>query len=187
MPDARPLKAMICDPDAWSRRATIELVEEAGFEVIGESENAVEALHQNDYLHPTLIVMTHEHTGLSGLEAIPDLHRAEEPPEVILISLDDTARDRAKEAGAFELAVKGDNEMLERMLKEVRELLETGERRKSSDRRTGDDRRKAQDWSKVISERRTGDDRRGNLRREKDVTSKAKDALSGQQADPDGS
>jgi len=173
----KPLKALICDHDPWSARASRALLEEAGFEVVGEAPNAVEAIRLTPILQPTFVLIALEQSGLSGLEALPDLLAGDDPPEVVLVANDDSAREVAKRAGAFELVVKGEAEMLERLLEEIRELLETGERRKSRDRRSGDERRKEQDWSKVTHERRSGFDRRGGLRREHDVTSTAKDIL----------
>ena len=183
MHDVDDLHAIICDPDTWALRALETLLEHAGFKVVGEARNAIEAIRENEYLRPALIVIANELGGLSGLEAIRDLRSGDEPPEVILISTDATGREAAKGAGAFELAVKGDVEMLERLLDEVHELIVTGERRTKRDRRNGQ-RRQAQDWSKVTHERRTGPDRRGNLRREKDVLSTAKNILRHQREHP---
>ncbi len=197
MPDARPLDAIICDPDAWSVRGIKPLVTAAGFEVVGEVGNAIEVIRLSELLHPALVILSLELGGISGLEAVHDLRRRApvsstpgdeiDPPEVIMISNDDAARAAAKEAGAFDLAVKGQAAMLERLLDEVRELIETGERRLATDRRSGDERREKQDWSKVTQERRDGTDRRGKLRREKDVTTTAAGILRQQRApDPPG-
>jgi DNA-binding NarL/FixJ family response regulator len=171
------LRAIVCDSDPWARRALEVLAEKAGFEIVGEATNAIEAVRLTELLQPTLVILSNEHFGLSGLEVTPDLRRVDDPPEVLLVSLDGSARAKAKEMGAFELAVKGDAEMIERMLSELRELLETGERRKSRDRRSGVDRRQRQDWSQVTYERRTGVERRGTIRREQDVTAAAKAIL----------
>lgn len=177
MPEARPLHAIVCDFDRWHRLSITQLLEEAGFSVVAEAEFAVEAIQQVVALHPTLVVITLETSGLSGLDAIPDLRGGDDPPEIILLANDEKARDAAVAAGAFDLALKGDTDMIERQLDEVRELLETGERRTSSDRRAGADRREKADWAKVTAERRSGDERRADLRREKDITSTAKDIV----------
>lgn len=184
MTDPKPLRAIVCDLDPVHRLVVSQLVEEAGFEVVGEATNAIETIQQNQYLHPTLIVISHDQIGLSGLDAIADLRSVDDPPEVILLSVDDAAREHAHQAGAFELSIKGDNDMLARLLSEARELLETGERRKSRDRRDTPDRREHQDWSKVTTERRSGADRRGNLRREKDVTTTARDIVAKRRPKP---
>jgi len=177
MPGTRPLNAIICDSDAWTLRALEPIVKAAGFDIVGEAAHAVDAIRLAGYLHPTLILISHEQSGISGLEAIPELRQGDDPPEVIVLSLDPSGRAAAKDAGAFDLAVKGEAAMLERILGEARELLETGERRKSSDRRREPNRRERQDWSKVTYERRTGTERRTGLRRELDVTSTARDIL----------
>lgn len=185
MPETNDLHALICDPDTWALRALDTMLQQAGFVVVAATTNAVETIRENQYLHPSLIVMANELGGLSGLEALRDLRAGDEPPEVILISTDDTGREAAKQAGAYELAVKGDVAMLERMIDEVRELILTGERRTKSERRNGQ-RRERQDWSKVTHERRDGQERRGNLRREQDVLSTAKDILRHQRDHPTG-
>ncbi len=177
MPGTRPLKAIICDSDAWELRALEPIVRDAGFDIVGEASHAIDAIRLTGYLRPTLVLISHEQSGLSGLEAISELRQGDDPPEVILLALDPTGREPAKDAGAFELAVKGEAAMLARMLAEVRVLLETGERRKTNDRRSEPNRREAQDWSKVTHERRSGTDRRLTLRRELDVTSTARDIL----------
>lgn len=177
MPGARPLQAIICDFDGWHRQAVAQLLEEHGFEILGEAEFAVEALHLVEALHPTLVVITQESSGLSGLDALPELLAGDDPPEVLLLANDDRARDAARAAGAFDLAVKGETDLIERLLDEVRELLETGERRSRADRRSGTDRREKQDWSKVTTERRSGEDRRAELRRDDDASRVAKDIV----------
>jgi hypothetical protein len=98
----------------------------------------------------------------------------------VLLTADLSISPRAVEAGAFAVARRTDAEMIERVLDEVRHLLETGERRTSGDRRSGTDRRQVQDWSKVTSERRSGADRRAGLRREDDVTGTARKILQDQ-------
>lgn len=168
MPESRPLTAVVCDHDQLVLRATSAVLEELGFEILGDARNAVEAIREAEYLKPSLVVMTHEQVGLSGLEALPDLRRLDPPPEVVLIALESQRiAEATREQGGFDVVEQGDGPMLQRVLEEARELLITGERRAGgSDRRTGADRRVAQDWSKVISERRSGEDRRKGDRRE---------------------
>ena len=176
MQDQSDLRAIICEPDGWHLRALESLVTKAGFVVAAETKNAIETLRETEFIRPQLVVVANELEGLSGLEIIADLRAIDTPPEVILISTHDGARVAAKDAGAYELAVKGEADMLGRVLDEIYTLVVTGERRASRDRRVGE-RRKHQDWSKVTHERRSGTDRRGGLRREHDVTSTAKDIL----------
>lgn len=179
MPEARPLTVIVCDPDPFTRSATSSLARSAGFEVLAEITYSVDAARQAALTSPSLVMILHEQSGLTGLDAIEELRATDLdlPPEIVLLTSDLSISARAAELGAFAVAQRTDPEMIERVLAEVRDLLETGERRSSSDRRTGSDRRVAQDWSKVTQERRSGTDRRTGLRREEDVTGKAREIL----------
>ena len=184
MPEARPLTVIVCDPDPYTRSSTSRLAQAAGFDVLAEITFSIEAGRQVELAKPSLVLIVHEQSGLTGLEAVAELRAANpaSPPEVVLLTADLSIRDSATELGAFGVAHRTDPEMIERVLGEVRTLLETGERRSSSDRRSGEDRRRVQDWSKVTSERRAGADRRKGLRREDDVTGTARRVLEDQRA-----
>lgn len=170
MPIARPLTAIVCEADNWTREILTREVERTGFEVLGVSATVIDALNQFRAARPSFVVMGNEHAGMSGMAAMPELREGDDPPEVLLIASDGSVRDRAKDEGAYEVAIRGDIDMLERMLQEVRHLLETGERRKAGgDRRTNPERRVKQDWSRVTTERRSGSDRRRGPRREDEV------------------
>jgi DNA-binding NtrC family response regulator len=172
MPDPRPLNAIVCDVDSWNRRVLAQLVEEAGFEILAETSHSIEALHMSKVVHPSLVVILNEQDGLSGIEALPDFLAADPSPEVLLVTGDTSLREQAKQRGAFDITLRGDLDMTMRLLNEVRELLETGERRVSGDRRSGNERRQTQDWSKVTTERRVRQ-RRAGSRREQDLAAPA--------------
>lgn len=179
MPDARPLTAIVCDPDPYTRSSTTVLTRDAGFEVLAEFAFSVDAARQAEVVGPSLVLMVNEQSGVTGIEAIEEIRATNpsNPPEVVLLTSDLSISDHAAELGAFAVARRTDPEMVERVLDEVRHLLETGERRSSDDRRSGADRRTAQDWSKVTQQRRSGQDRRAGLRRENDVTARAREIL----------
>jgi DNA-binding NarL/FixJ family response regulator len=184
MPEARPLTAIVCDPDPFTRTSTAQLARQAGFDVLAEIAYAVDAAHNTEMARPSLVIVVHEQAGFSGLDAIGEIRAAtpDAPAEVLLLTSDGSVRDRAIDHGAFGIALRTEPEMIERVLGEIRHLLETGERRMTNDRRSGDDRRQTQDWSKVTQERRGGVDRRKGLRREDDVTHKAREILQEQRA-----
>jgi DNA-binding NarL/FixJ family response regulator len=184
MPEARPLTAIVCDPDPFTRAGTAALARDAGFDVLAEIVHSVDAARQVQMASPSLVIILHEQAGVTGLDAIAELRATDpdQPPEVVLLTSDLSIQDRAMAVGGFGVARRTDPEMIERVLGEVRHLLETGERRSSSDRRSGTDRRVAQDWSKVTQQRRSGTDRRKGLRREDDVTGKAREILQEQRA-----
>ena len=178
------MTAIVCDPDAFTRASTAVLARNAGFDVLAEITYSIDAAHQVEVSGPSLVLILHEQSGLTGLDAIAELRatKPDLPPEVVLLTSDLSIRDRAIDHGGFGVALRTDPEMIERVLDEVRHLIETGERRSSSDRRSGEDRRVGQDWSKVTQQRRSGDDRRQGLRREQDVTGKAREILEEQRA-----
>lgn len=184
MPEPRPLTAIVCDPDPFTRGATARLAREAGFEVLAEIGYAVDAAHGAETARPSLVILLHEQSGFTGLEAIEEVRAAvpDAPPEVVLLTSDLALEERAFDRGASAIARRTDPEMIERVLAEVRHLLETGERRNQADRRSGVERRQVQDWSKVTHERRSGEDRRKGLRREEDVAHKAREIVAEQRA-----
>lgn len=184
MPEERPLTAIVCDPDAFTRGATARLAAAAGFDVLAEITYAVDAAHNVAMARPSLVILLNEQSGLPGLDAIPEIRAAvpEAPPEVVLLTSDVAVKDRALEQGAYAIALRHDPEMVERVLLEVRHLLETGERRATGDRRSGEDRRQVQDWTKVTQERRSGQERRKALRREDDVVQRAREIVAEQRA-----
>jgi DNA-binding NarL/FixJ family response regulator len=162
---SRDLTVVVCDSDLWQLQAEARLLGEHGFEVVGEAENAVEAIRLAEAYRPNAVVLTHEHMGLSGLDAIIDLRALEHQPEVLLLANDGTGRDVAMERGAFDVVARGELEDLEAAIDALAHLLRTGEHRGSSERRDGDDRRKEQDWSQVHTQRRSGEDRRSGTDR----------------------
>ncbi len=185
MPEARPLTAIVCDPDPFTRASTAVLARDAGFDVLAEFAFSVDAARQVEVVGPSLVLMVNEQVGVTGIDAIDEVRAANPagPPEVVLLTSDLSISDQATALGAFAVARRTDPEMVERVLDEVRHLLETGERRSSDDRRSGSDRRVAQDWSKVTQQRRDGEDRRNGLRRENDVTAKAREILQDRRTD----
>src|SRR4051812_14419357 len=107
MPDARPLTAIICDPDSFTRSAAAHLAREAGFDVLAEITSSVDAARQVDLLEPSLVVILHEQSGLTGLDAIPELRATGDlAPEVVLLTSDLSVKDRAIERGAFGVALR---------------------------------------------------------------------------------
>jgi DNA-binding NarL/FixJ family response regulator len=162
---SRDLTVVVCDSDGWQLQAEAQLLRDHGFDVLGEAENAVEAITLATAYQPNAVVLTHEHMGLSGLDALVDLRALDPQPEVLLLSNDGTGYDVATERGAFDVVARGEMDQLGAAIDRLAHLLRTGEHRGSGDRRSGDDRRREQDWSQVHTQRRSGDDRRSGADR----------------------
>jgi DNA-binding NarL/FixJ family response regulator len=165
MLETKPRRALICDGDQLLRRTLGGLVEEAGFDVVGEASNVIQALQQVTGSKATLVVLTVESLVLNPIEIIAELRQGEHPPEVIVVSPDVAARAHALAVGAFDLTIHGDAEGLMEAAAAVGHQLATGERRARPERRIAPERRQRQEWSKVVSQRRSGAERRARQRR----------------------
>jgi len=164
----RPLTAIVCDYDPLWLPAAVARVRDAGFEVLVDTISVVDAIRWSDYLKPTLVVVTNEHSGLTALQALDDFKKQQHRPEVLVLSTSEVDRQFFIDNGALLLAGRFDNDGFDRALAEAKDYLITGERRKKSDRRQLTDRRVEQDWRMVTKERRSGIDRRGIDRRTKE-------------------
>lgn len=103
-------KVLICDDHAVVRaglRLTLE--KEKDFEVVGEAENAEQAIAQAVRYHPDLVLMDISMPGLGGLEAIPRLRAAVPEVKVLIVTVhdDEAYFFRALEAGAAGYVLKG--------------------------------------------------------------------------------
>jgi CheY-like chemotaxis protein len=160
----RPLTALVCDSDPLVARTFGQCATDQGFEVADPTEHGPRLLERVDVVHPSLVIVTNELIGMTGMEVLDLLVKIEDGPEVILVTSDERALREGVGAGALAVADRFDLEGLEQAIGDAKFLFETGERRKVSDRRLGGERRQVQDWSKVISERRVSERRRGPRR-----------------------
>jgi DNA-binding NarL/FixJ family response regulator len=152
--------AIVCENEPEVRTLVTRLVVDAGFEVAGAVDKAIDAIELARLVRPTVVVVDHDLPGLPGLEAIPELLEAAPDSEVLLVTNDDRLYDEAMQAGAFGVVYKSRLPELSGALGRVVEFRENAGERDPSERRTGKDRRQRHDWNKVTSERRSGDDRR---------------------------
>lgn len=171
----RPLTAVVCDSDGVARAALSNETQKAGFEVLETADNGPRVLQLLEFLHPSLVVITNELFGMSGLEVVELISRMEDHPEAILISTDENVRNEAREFSVIGVPPRGDLDALERCVNDAKHLFETGERRSKHDRRSGVDRRQNQDWSKVTTERRSGEERRKGARRSEEADVERRD------------
>jgi DNA-binding response OmpR family regulator len=157
---------MVCDSDPLVSRTFGQLAADRGFEVCTPAANGAQLLDLIDVVHPSLVIVSNELPGMSGLEVLTSVRRLDDGPELVLVTTDEGATAEAMAGGALAVADRYDLDQLEAAVDEAKVLFETGERRKVADRRSGQDRRQHQDWSKVISERRVEERRQGPRRTE---------------------
>jgi DNA-binding NarL/FixJ family response regulator len=91
---------LIVDDHASFREAARLLLEGAGFQVVGESEDAAGALEATMRLHPAIVLLDIGLPDRDGFEVAERLAEGEDPPAVILISSREVAWYRRRLAGS---------------------------------------------------------------------------------------
>jgi len=115
-------RALVCEDDSALRAAVGGLVEAHGWTASGVS-TAIDAIDMSRTLHPDLVIVDIELSGMSGLESIPRL-RADCPDvRVVAISGSGQASDLCLSAGACAVVSTDDLSRLDEILTE----LEVGE------------------------------------------------------------
>ena len=116
--DRRP-RAVVCDDDGVARRVVSHLLDDCGYEVVGEASNAVELIGLVEQLAPHLIVLDMALTGMSGMDAIPLLRETSAETVIIVYSAFDDLRQHALSAGADHVIDKLDTPHLAEVLRKV--------------------------------------------------------------------
>lgn len=101
---------LIVDDHASFRDAARLLLEAAGFEVVGESEDAAGALEATTRLRPTIVLLDIGLPDGDGFEVAERLAGGDDPPAVILISSREVAwfRRRLADSPARGFIAKGE-------------------------------------------------------------------------------
>jgi two-component system, response regulator PdtaR len=105
---SRP-RVLVVDDHAMLREALAELLDQAGFEVVGEAGDGADAVALTGQLEPDVVLMDLRMPGLSGLDAAPLIKEVCPATQVVLLSaFESPALERqAEEAGCFAYLVKG--------------------------------------------------------------------------------
>ena len=101
---------LIVDDHASFRDAARLLLEGAGFEVVGESEDAAGAVEATTRLRPAIVLLDIGLPDGDGFEVAERLARSDDPPAVILISSREVAwyRRRLADSPARGFIAKGE-------------------------------------------------------------------------------
>ncbi len=110
MKHASARSVLIVDDHASFRSAARALLEGAGFEVVGESEDVAGALATAARLRPAIVLLDIGLPDGDGFEVAERLARSDDPPIVIMISSREPAwyRSRLAESPARGFIAKGD-------------------------------------------------------------------------------
>jgi DNA-binding NarL/FixJ family response regulator len=108
--EGEPRSVLIVDDHASFRAAARLLLEGAGFEVVGESEDAAGALASAMRLHPAIVLLDIGLPDGDGFEVAEQLAGRDDPPAVILISSREVAwyRRRLADSPARGFIAKGE-------------------------------------------------------------------------------
>ncbi len=98
-----PLRAVVYDDDASSRRAVSVLVERCGCQVVDATGGTGDIADRVQPLRPDLIVLELALAGVCGLNIIAELHAAVPTAAVVMLSPFGSLREAAIGAGAYEL------------------------------------------------------------------------------------
>ena len=107
MADALPRRVLVAEDEALIRLDLKEMLEEEGYDVVGEAGDGEEAVAMADRLRPDLVILDVKMPKLDGIAAAERIAGERVAPVVILTAF--SQRDlveRAREAGAMAYLVK---------------------------------------------------------------------------------
>lgn len=146
-------RVILADSDMQWRKTIKAIITKAGFSVVGEAEDGLNALKQVRSRQPDLLIIEAMGQGMSGLEVARLLYEDKLAPVVVFASLiNNEILEKAKEAHAAALLAKTVDEVnllavieialtnyqeLIRLENQVSELKETLETRKAIERAKG--------------------------------------------------
>ena len=107
MPDTSPRRVLLAEDEALIRLDLKEMLQEEGFEVVGEAGDGETAVRLAHELKPDLVILDVKMPVLDGISAAEQVVQARIAPVVILTAF--SQRDlieRAREAGAMAYLVK---------------------------------------------------------------------------------
>ena len=105
---SRP-RLLVVDDHHMLREALVELLVQAGFDVVGEAVDGADAVALAKQLDPDVVLMDLRMPVLSGLDAAPLIREACPATQVVLLSAFESPalEQQALEAGCFAYLVKG--------------------------------------------------------------------------------
>ncbi len=107
-PLPRPARrVVVAEDEALIRLDVVEMLREAGFEVVGEAGDGEQAVRLADELRPDLVVLDVKMPVLDGISAAERIVRARIAPVVLLTAFSQRELvERARDAGAMAYVVK---------------------------------------------------------------------------------
>jgi DNA-binding NarL/FixJ family response regulator len=102
-------RLLVVDDHDMLREALVELLVQAGFEVVGEAADGVDAVALAKQLEPEVVLMDLRMPVLGGLDATRLIKDAHPATQVVLLTAFESPalQQQAEEAGCFAYLVKG--------------------------------------------------------------------------------
>jgi response regulator NasT len=101
------LRVLIADDDAIIRLDLKQMLQNLGYEVVGEASDGQEAVAQAKALLPDVCILDVKMPKMDGVEAVVQISEAEVAPCILLTAYSDKELiERAREAGVFAYLVK---------------------------------------------------------------------------------
>jgi two-component system, response regulator PdtaR len=102
-----PRRVLIAEDEALIRLDLKEMLEETGYEVVGEAADGQQAIDLADSLRPDLVILDVKMPGLDGISAAEQIVANEAAPVIMLTAFSQRElAERAAEAGAMAYLVK---------------------------------------------------------------------------------
>jgi CheY-like chemotaxis protein len=98
--------AVVCDDDTMTRKLVSRLLEDAGYELLAELDTAVDVVEVARLSKPDVIVLDLNLPGMSGVAALPELHRASPITRIIVCTAFDNLAEEAWVEGVHAVVSK---------------------------------------------------------------------------------
>ena len=79
-------RVLICDDAIFMRTMLGDILQQAGFEVVGEAETGAQAVERYNQLHPDLVTMDIVMPDMGGIDAVREITQKDPTARVLMCS-----------------------------------------------------------------------------------------------------